>query len=75
MNRCRKQITHFFRFGVGKQSLESKITQEVSCFIDAIREEDGKAFDINVSLSVMILISRRLRDKISGISKIDTKCC
>jgi len=36
------------RFGNGQENLESKIIEEVSSFTDAIREENGKAFDINV---------------------------
>jgi len=33
---------------MGKLSLESKIIEEVSCFNDSIRSENGKAFNIHV---------------------------
>jgi len=38
------------RYGNGKQNLEIKIIEEISSFTDAIREKNGKAFDINVSV-------------------------
>ena len=37
-----------FRSGASKQNLEGTILEEVSCFCDAIREENGKTFSIKV---------------------------
>jgi len=45
----RNVIYLIFRMGVGKHTLENKIIEEVSYLIDAMREENGKAFDVNVS--------------------------
>uniref|UniRef100_H2YS89 Uncharacterized protein n=1 Tax=Ciona savignyi TaxID=51511 RepID=H2YS89_CIOSA len=38
-------------FGVGKRSMEDRITEEVAYLNDAIRSHDGKAFDIKSILS------------------------
>uniref|UniRef100_H2Z9F5 Cytochrome P450 2U1 n=1 Tax=Ciona savignyi TaxID=51511 RepID=H2Z9F5_CIOSA len=38
-------------FGVGKRSMEDRITEEVAYLNDAIRTHDGKAFDIQSILS------------------------
>ena len=45
-------LCYNLRFGAGKLSLESKIIEEVSYFNDAVRNENGKAFDIKVSIHI-----------------------
>ncbi|CAK8694869.1 unnamed protein product [Clavelina lepadiformis] len=37
----------FRGFGVGKKSMESRVSEELACFNEAIRSENGKAFDIS----------------------------
>ena len=39
---------------MGRQSVESKIVEEVSCLNDAVREKEGKPFDIKVSRSTYL---------------------
>ena len=45
-----KQIS--FSFDVGRQSLESKVVEETSYFVDAIREHKGEALSLSVSKSI-----------------------
>ena len=45
----------FDRMGVGKQTLEMKVIEEISYLNEAIREKKGKTFDPSVSEIVILL--------------------
>ena len=58
-------IVDLFRLGIGKQSIESTIIEESDYLINAVREEEGKVFDISVcafrskkELYILIVMSR-----------------